>query len=273
MREKINEIISNKHFVGIALIVISLIMATPFVLKSFENDMQNVKTVDSEGRNGSEDGKTDGTGNKSIPIKRSDELIEAENRELAGIYSAMKEDNPDFAGFLRISGTKLEYPVMYTPYEPEKYLHLDINGIESEGGLPFIDTRCDVEPESDNIIIYGHNMKDGSMFASLMSYQDRAYFEEHPIIRYDTVDEIREYEVMSVFYDRVYYTDETDVFKFYDFINAENKADFDYNIGQYLKKSVYDTGVKAEYGDKLITLVTCAYHTENGRFVVVARRK
>ena len=72
--------------------------------------------------------------------------------------------------------------------------------------------------------------------------------------------------------DKVYYEDE-DVFKFYNFINAENKDDFDSNVKQYLKKSVYDTGVKAEYGDKLLTLVTCAYHTENGRFVVVARRR
>ena len=208
-----------------------------------------------------------------ITVNRLDRLTKEENDELLTVYKSMKERNPDFAGYLRIEGTELAYPVMYSPTEPERYLHKDITGADSDDGLPFIDTRCDIDPDSDNIIIYGHNMKDGSMFASLMSYQDKKYYKEHPIIRYDTVDEIREYEVMSVFYDRVYYTDETDVFKFYDFINAENKADFDYNIGQYLKKSVYDTGVKAEYGDKLITLVTCAYHTENGRFVVVARRK
>lgn len=115
-------------------------------------------------------------------------------------------------------------------------------------------------------------MKDGSMFASIIDYQDKSYFEDHPVIRYDTPDEVRGYQVMSVFYDRVYYTDETDVFKFYDFIDADDEADYDYAIEQYLKKSVYNTGVKAHYGDKLLTLVTCAYHTENGRFVVVARR-
>lgn len=139
-------------------------------------------------------------------------------------------------------------------------------------GLPFIDTRCNIDPDSDNIIIYGHNMKDGSMFASIIDYQDKSYFEDHPVIRYDTPDEVREYQVMSVFYDRMYYTDETDVFKFYDFIDADDEADYDYAIEQYLKKSVYNTGVKAHYGDKLLTLVTCAYHTENGRFVVVDRR-
>ena len=116
-------------------------------------------------------------------------------------------------------------------------------------------------------------MKDGSMFTKLISYQDNSFYLEHPIIWFDTPDEVKEYTVMSVFYDRVYYEDETDVFKFYDFIDAADEADYNNAIEQYLKKSVYDTGVRAEYGDKLITLVTCAYHTENGRFVVVARRK
>lgn len=161
---------------------------------------------------------------------------------------------------------------MYTPDEPEKYIHKDINGIETDNGLPFIDTRCNLDPDSDNIIIYGHNMKDGSMFASIINYQDKSYYEKHPIIRFDTPDEVREYQVMAVFYDRVYYTDESVPFKFYDFIDADDEADYDYAVEQLLKKSVYDTGVRAKYGDKLLTLVTCAYHTENGRFVVVAKQ-
>ena len=214
---------------------------------------------------------TNEIGNRII-VNKLEKLTKEENDELLVIYKGMKERNPDFAGYLRIEGTELAYPVMYSLTEPEKYLHKDINGADSDDGLPFIDTRCDIDPDSDNIIIYGHNMKDGSMFASLISYQDKKYFDEHPIIRYDTPDEIREYEIMSVFYDRVYYMDEADVFKFYNFINAEDKVDFDYNIGMYLKKSLYDTGVTARFGDKLLTLVTCAYHTENGRFVIVAKR-
>ena len=70
----------------------------------------------------------------------------------------------------------------------------------------------------------------------------------------------------------MYYTHEQ-VFKFYQFINAENEEDFDYAIQQFKKKALYDTGVTAEYGDHLITLDTCAYHADNGRFVVVARAK
>ncbi len=198
-------------------------------------------------------------------------LTDEENRELLAVYKGMKERNPDFAGYLIIEGTKVAYPVMYTPDDSEKYLHKDINGVECDGGLPFIDSRCKVDPDSDNVIIYGHNMKDGSMFASLISYKDRKYFEEHPTIRFDTADEVREYEVMSVFADKVYYTDE-DVYKFYNFTDAENEADFDDNVKQLNNRSVYDTGISAQYGDKLITLVTCSYHTDDGRFVVVAKR-
>ncbi len=199
------------------------------------------------------------------------DLTDEDNRELLDTYKLMKEDNPDFAGYFMVEGTQIAYPVMYSPKEPEKYIHKDFNGLESDEGLPFIDTRCKLDPDSDNVIIYGHNMKDGSMFASLISYQDRSYFEAHPRVRFDTADEVREYEVMSVFYDRVYYTDE-DVFKFYDFTDAKDESDFDENVAQLLKKSVYDTKVTAHYGDKLVTLVTCAYHTEDGRFVVVAKR-
>ena len=208
----------------------------------------------------------------TIPVVRAVDIPQEEREELVGIYAGMKEENPDFAGYISVPGSYFGYPVMYTPYDPEKYLHKDLFGVQSDDGLPFIDARCNLEPESDNIIIYGHNMKDGSMFASLFAYQDKSYFEEHPVIRFDTENELREYEVMSVFYDRVYYEDE-EVFKFYNFIEGADEVEYDKAIKQYLKKSVYDTGITAEYGDKLVTLVTCAYHTENGRFVIVARRK
>lgn len=208
----------------------------------------------------------------NIAVERLEKLTAEENQELLDVYNVMKQSNPDFAGYLHIEGTELAYPVMYSPKDPEKYLNKDINGLECDGGLPFIDTRCSLNPDSDNVLIYGHNMKDGSMFSSLISYQDKSYYWTHPVIRFDKPGELREYRVMSVFYDRVYFADEKDVFKFYDFIDASDKDEFDKAVNSIIKKSVYNTNVTAEYGDKLITLVTCAYHTNNGRFVVVAVR-
>jgi sortase B len=204
--------------------------------------------------------------------KKIEEDSSPSDEDVLSVYRSIKEQNKEFIGYLTIRDTKINYPVMYSEDEPEKYLKMDINEVESIAGLPFVDARCSMDPESDNVIIYGHNMKDGSMFGELDAYKDKDYFEKHPVIRFDTTGELREYEVMAAFYDRIYYKDEGD-YRFYDFINAASEDDYNENVNKYLSKSVYDTGVRAGYGDKLITLVTCAYHDDNGRFVVVAKRK
>lgn len=185
-------------------------------------------------------------------------------------YAALYEQNDDLFGWLRIDGTIIDYPVMHTPGDPEKYLHTNFAGEYSFGGIPFIDAACSAD--SDNLLIYGHNMLDGSMFRSLMKYQEKTYWQAHPIINFDTLYEQGEYEVLAAFYDRVYYQYET-CFKFYQFIDALDETDFNEAIANFKSKALYDTGVTAAYGDKLITLVTCAYHVDNGRFVVVARKK
>ncbi len=186
-------------------------------------------------------------------------------------YQDLAEANPDFFGWLTIPDTVIDYPVMHTPDEPEKYLHADFDGEYSFAGTPFADASCDLD--SDNILIYAHNMNtDGSMFHTLLNYQEVTYWQQHPTILFSTLYQEGEYEVLAAFYDRVYYKTET-CFKFYQFINAADEADFDSAIANFRDKALYDTGVTASYGDKLITLVTCAYHTDNGRFVVVAKRK
>lgn len=182
----------------------------------------------------------------------------------------MYEANPDLAGWITIEGTVLDYPVMYTPDDGEKYLYKNIDGHFDSNGLPFIEDGCSMNPESDNIIIYGHNMKSGRMFASLMNYAEKEYWENHPRILFSTLYEEREYEIVAAFYDRVYYKYE-DCFKFYQFIDAVDAAHFEEAISYFKENAMYDTGVTAEYGDNLLTLVTCAYQVKNGRFVVVAR--
>ena len=190
--------------------------------------------------------------------------------EILPQYEALHEQNQELFGWIRIDGTVIDYPVMYTPNDPEKYLHTNFKGEYSYGGIPFLDAACSAD--SDNIIIYGHNLIDGSMFHSLLKYQEKAFWQEHPTIYFDTLYEEGEYEVLAAFYDRVYYQSET-CFKFYQFINAADEEEFNNAISNYRQKQLYDTGVTAVYGDRLITLVTCAYHVENGRFVVVARKK
>ena len=181
------------------------------------------------------------------------------------------EKNPDLAGWIKIEGTKIDHPVMYVKDDNYKYLYKNFQGKFSAAGLPYIKGGCRLDPESDNLIIYGHNMKDGSMFGDLELYADEEYWKEHPIILFSTLYEEREYEIVAVFFDRIY-DDSEDCFKFYDFINALNEENFNEAYTYFKEHAEYETGVEAKFGDHLITLVTCSYHCTDGRFVVVARQ-
>ena len=182
---------------------------------------------------------------------------------------ALNEENPDIDAWIRIGDTIIDYPVAYTPGEPEKYDRLSVDGKYSYHGTLYIGKQCSLEPESDNLIIYGHNLENGKMFSNLLLYKDESYWQENPDISFFTVDGVRNYKVLAAFYDKVYDTYE-DVFKFYKFVDAEDEADYNNAITTYMEKALYDTGVTAEYGDDLLTLVTCSYHEQHGRFVVIA---
>lgn len=189
-------------------------------------------------------------------------------KEVLPQYRELADQNPDFWGWISIPGTVVDYPVMHTPQEPEKYLYADFDGAYSFPGTPFLDAQCGYD--SDNLLIYGHNMNNGSMFHSILKYDGINYWKKHPSFVLNTLYEEREYEVLAAFYDRVYYKSEN-VFKFYQFINAADEAAFDDAVAKIKDKALYDTGITAQYGDQLAMLVTCSSHTDNGRFVLVGR--
>jgi sortase B len=183
---------------------------------------------------------------------------------------AAYERNPDMVGWIRIDGTAVDYPVMYTPGKDD-YLYRDFDKQESKQGCIFIDKHATLEPRDTNLLFHGHNMKDGSMFRTLLEYKKESYWKEHPIIHFDTLYERGEYEIVSVLLSKVYKTSDK-VFKYYQFYNAESEAEFDAYIANVKAMALYDTGVEAQYGDELITLSTCEYSTENGRIAIVARK-
>ena len=191
-------------------------------------------------------------------------------REILPQLQDLAAQNPDLAGWLTVGGTRIDYPVMYSPDEPERYLHANFEKQYSFAGLPFIDAAGQVD--SGNRVIYAHNMLDGSMFRGLFRYEQKNYWEKHPTFTFSTLYEEKEYEIMSVFYDKVYRKTDTN-FKFYQFFDTSDADHFARAMEHFQEKQLYDTGVTAQPGDKLITLVTCAYQTDNGRFVVVAREK
>lgn len=182
-------------------------------------------------------------------------------------YAAVYEQNNDFVGWLCIEGTNINYPVMQTVDEPNYYLKRGFDWAYSDYGVPYVQENCALGI-SDNIVIYGHNMSNGSMFADLCKYEDESFFRDHPIIRFDTLSGYGKYEIVAVF-KTVAYSQEG--FKYYHFVNAGSEADFDAFLTQCRELELYDTGVTAEYGDQLITLSTCEYSRKNGRMVVVAK--
>lgn len=194
---------------------------------------------------------------------------EGENQSPLAKYQELFSQNNEMAGWIAIDGTNINYPVMYTPDSPDFYLKRSFEKEYSDYGVPYIAEHCSPFEPSDNVIIYGHHMKNGTMFTGLMDYESKKFYENHRIVHFDTLTETADYEVIAVFKTTVY--DDTG-FKYYLFANAETEEDFQAYIDECKALSLYDTGVTAEYGDKLVTLSTCEYSRTNGRLVVVAKK-
>lgn len=195
---------------------------------------------------------------------------ETETPEVLEEYKTLLIKNQSLIGWLKIDDKNIDYPVMQT-VDNDYYLSHDFNQNYDNNGSIFMDYSCDVIDRSTNLIIYGHNMKSGNMFGNLDKYSDEAYYEAHPRIYFDTIYEKGVYEIVYVFRSRIY--NESDVvFKYYQFIDAASEVEFDSNMNEMDKLSLYDTGITPKYGDQLLTLSTCDYQEDNGRFVVVARK-
>jgi sortase B len=221
--------------------------------------------------------------------KKDDEVnpgpvVPVQTAEMSPQMEEVYTINDDSAGWIKIDGTVIDYPVMQTPRDEQYYLNRDFNGRYSAYGCIIADTDSTIgtgtraEDYTDgtspgtNIILHGHNMKNGTMFGSLDNYRDKSYEQKHSRIKFSSLYEDREYEICSVFLSQVYKKNQTDVFKYYQFFNADTEEEFDEFYSNIKRLSLYDTGVEASYGDEFITLSVCAYHVENGRLVVVGKR-
>lgn len=184
-------------------------------------------------------------------------------------YAALHEQNPDMAGWLSIPGTRINYPVMHTPDRTDYYLKRDFEGTFSNWGCLYAREECSITEPSDNVTIYGHNMKDGSMFAGLHAYTSRDFWEEHRYICFDTLTAHHTYEIFAVFTTTA---SEGMGFAYHDLINAATQEVFDTFVAKCLSLSLYGTELVPVYGDKIICLSTCEYSQTNGRLVVAAAR-
>ena len=250
--------------------ILLLLLSTVFALRAFyEASNLNIEQNKFESISAKVEASDEEMRSHPPAIRESTDNPAAHTPTILPRYAELAQQNPEFYGWIKIDNTMLDYPVMHTPNDPEKYLRLNFDCEYSVAGTIFMDFRCSTD--SDNFILYGHNMKNQTMFGSILNYKDEAYWREHPIIRFDTLYEQREYEILAVFFDRVYNKND-DCFKYYNFIDAKDETEFTDAVQSFLEKSLYDTGVSAQYGDQLLTLSTCAYHTKDGRFAVLARK-
>lgn len=205
-----------------------------------------------------------------VPAMAQKERLETKEPVILKKYRVIYEENHDLVGWLSIEDMVIDYPVMRGA-DDEYYLHRDFFGKEDRYGCLFVKSTADVDTPDTNFIIYGHNMRDGSMFGDLDLYQEESFYLAHPTISFDTLYEERTYEILAVFRSKVYNENE-DVFKYYQFYTADTEEEFDNFYRNIKELSLYDTGVTAEFGDTFLTLSTCAYHVTDGRFAIVAKR-
>ena len=205
--------------------------------------------------------------------KKSGFSIHKESVKLPDVldeYKTLYQKNKKLIGWLKIDDTLIDYPVMQTS-DNEYYLDHNYNQEYDKNGSLFLDCDCSAYPQSTNLIIYGHHMKSGQMFGGLQKYAKESYAQKHSTIQFDTIYEKGTYQVMYVFRSQVYNENDI-VFKYYQFIEANSEEEFNSYMREMEAVSLYDTGVTASFGDSILTLSTCDYSQEDGRFVVVAKK-
>lgn len=211
---------------------------------------------------------------KPVKKDKTDEPVkvnktgEIEIPDILPEYEILYNKNKSLIGWIKIDDTIIDYPVMQTSNN-EYYLDHNFEQGYDKNGCIFMDAACDVLKPSTNLILYGHHMKSGAMFGSLDKYASEQYYKEHPTFQFDTIYEKGVYQIAYVFRSQVYSEDEI-IFKYYQFIDANSETEFNSNVVEMSKLSLYNTGITPVYGDELVTLSTCDRSQVNeGRFVVV----
>ena len=185
--------------------------------------------------------------------------------ELKDIYAL----NNDLVGWLYIDDTNIDYPVVQSE-DRTFYLSHDFYGRSNANGQIILEDKCDPYTPSYNLVLSGHHMNSGAMFGRLGKYKDKAYWETHKIVEFDTLMARKRYVIFGAFYSADYNENE-EGFRYS--ADIQYKLDADMWLGEIKANQIYDTGVEAEFGDEFITLTTCDHsRRHNGRFVVVARR-
>lgn len=248
LRRRCNYIMRKIVYTIITILLISLVLISSYLI--FKEKKQNEKQ-----ENTFED-----------LIEIVEENIENQEERKIDI-NKLYEENKDIVGWLKIDNTTINYPIMQNINDPNYYLHRDFYKNYSSYGTPYMAKQCNLN--SDNIVIYGHHMKNNKMFGELEKYKSKDFYNNHKIITFTTLEKEYSYEIFAVFKTTVY---TKNTFRYYENINFENKKMYDDFINICKDKSLYQTGIKIKDKEKLITLSTCEYSNKNSRLVIVARK-
>lgn len=180
--------------------------------------------------------------------------------------------NNDMVGWIQIEGTTIDYPVVQSKYQDDYYLRRNFYKASATCGTIYAREECNVDPASDNVVLYGHNMRNGTMFHDLINYKDIEYWKTHRYIYFDTLTEDHTYEVFAVF---VTTADPDEGFRYHLYTNLSTETVYNRFVSKCKDLHFYETGITPQYGEKLLTLSTCDKeigYGDDGRLVVVARR-
>ena len=248
LRRRCNYIMRKIVYTIITILLIGLVLISSYLI--FKEKKQNEKQ-----ENTFED-----------LIEIVEENIENQEERKIDI-NKLYEENKDIVGWLKIDNTTINYPIIQNINDPNYYLRRDFYKNYSSYGTPYMAKQCNLN--SDNIVIYGHHMKNNKMFGELEKYKSKDFYNNHKIITFTTLEKEYSYEIFAVFKTTVY---TKNTFRYYENINFENKKMYNDFINKCKDKSLYQTGIEIKDKEKLITLSTCEYSNKNSRLVIVARK-
>lgn len=190
-------------------------------------------------------------------IKNNDIVSNDENSKIKHMYEELKSINHDYKFWITLEETAIDYPVVQGE-DNDFYLSNDFYKENSISGTIFLDYKNNLEDK--NLILYGHNMRDGSMFAAINKFKEKEFFDSEKI-KIVTENEETIYEVFSVF------VEDANNINLQSKFNSEE--DYIRYINELKKKSYYKKDIDSDFSN-IITLYTCSYEFENARTIVCA---
>lgn len=230
---------------GVAMIAFALVKLIPILLQYYEEEAAYDEIRDDY-----------------VEVKTIDQLTEEEGTwwydSVFINLGELQKENADVVAWIRFDHMDLSYPIMYSG-DNETYLHADLNKEYSKAGTLFVDQKNQPDFSDGNTIVYGHNMKNGSMFGKLKKYKKDGFYEDNQYFTIYTNEAAMRYHIFA-YYD----TDETDSYYFTSYEGEEALGNL---FSEFQRKSYYDTGVEVTPEDKTVTLSTCS--AEGMRFLVI----